>query len=328
VKRPILLQFFSGTGFKCWLLAVTFCLVSPYVLQAQGVGQAALACFPPETQQVTYANLDQLRELPNYSQLRLALLNQRMGTFEQFMKSLGTDPETDVDEVILGWRGSAMDASSLFGLAEGNFDTETAQAAIAKEHLPTQQYAGFLLSGYNSGSGDMFLTYLSSTLAAFGRLSDVKALVDGYLGNRTVLNSNSDFVNWEGELDGQAPQWGITTGAAAAKMAAPWLGVGGKSGSDLATFFKPIKAVLYQINWSSGFTAHLSVICDSESDAQTLDRLLGIWQSSVSASQSASAGINQFMQNVQISTDGDRVELDGSGSPALLGQLFQSGASR
>ncbi|MGH9448358.1 MAG: hypothetical protein ACRD3O_21970, partial [Terriglobia bacterium] len=286
-------------------------------------------CFPPDTQQLAYANLDQLRDLPNYSQLRLALFNSRMNGFERLLKSVGSDPETDVDAVILGWRGSAMNASSFFGLAEGNFDPTAAQTAVVQQHLSTRQYAGFVLSGDHSGaSGGMFFTYLSSTLVAFGRLSDVEALVDGYLGNRSALNSNSNFVNWEGELDGQAPQWGITTGAAAAKVAAPWLGAGKQSMSDLTALFKPIKAVLYQVDWSNSFTVHLSVVCDSAGDAQTLDRLLGIWQNSMAANNGASAGVNQFMQNVEISADGSRVELDGSGSPSLLGQLFRNGQPR
>ncbi len=318
------LRLFSQRRLKFLLFALVFLLAYPYALEAQGVGQEALACFPPDTQQLAYANLSQLRESPNYSQLRLALLNGRMRSFEQFMKTLGDDPEKDVDEVILGWRGSAMDASSLFGLASGSFDSGAAQTAAAQQHLPTRQYAGYLLMGT---SGDTFVTFLSSTLAAFGTLHDVEALVDGYSGNRAVLNSDSGFVNWEGQLDGQAAQWGITTGAAASRLAAPWLGTSKGSASDLAALFKPVKAVLYQVDWSGDFTAHLSIVCDSASDAQTLDRLLEIWQNTLAASQASSAGINQFMQNVQISTDGNQVDLDGSGSAALIGQLLQSGVS-
>jgi hypothetical protein len=310
------------------LMPVLVFLAFSSSLRAQDVGAEALSFFPPDTQQVAYADLSQLRTLPNYKQLREALFSSEMRSLEGFLQSMGSDPEENVNEVILGWRGSAMSMSDAFGLAEGTFDPAQLQSVAAKGNVPSRDYAGYRLIDYRAGSGTgVFFTYLSSDLAAFGRLNDLEALIDDYAGKQLSLNSNSQFVNWEAELAGSGPQWGITTGAAATKIAAPWLGSTSTSKSpfDLSALLKPVKAVLYTVNWSGDFTAQISIICDNSQNAQTLDRLVTIGQSALAAMSGMSASAQQFISRLQISTDGNRLELQGSGPPQLIGELVGGG---
>ncbi len=311
------------------VLVVIFSFALPCVVRAQGLAREALSCFPADTVQITYADLGQLRDLPNYNQLRRVLFSRPVQQFEEMLQPLGTDPEKDVDEVALGWRGPMASNSIFFGLAEGRFHPTHVQDFMTREHLPSQQYEGYLLTTFGSGlnSNDLFFTFLSSDLAAFGRLSDLEALVDGYLGNRVTLNSNSQFVNWEAELEGSGPQWGITTGKAAANLAAPWLASGSKDAkADLNSLFAPIQAVLYQADWSDNFSAQIDVICQTPQSAQTLAQLLTLWRDSASSARSRSPEMTNFIQDLQIDTDGRRVELAGSGPPGVLNQ-FLSGVT-
>jgi hypothetical protein len=322
-----MLTFNNPFGLRKLLPVAVLVLCFAPDIRAQGLGSEALTFFPADTQQIAYADLGQLRTLPDYKQLRQVLFSQEMRNLEGLLQSMGSDPEQDVDEAVLGWRTNAMSVSQAFGLAEGSFNPTQDQNSSATGVLRSRQYSGYALMEYRVGrSNGVFFTYLSSDLAAFGQLGDVERLIDDYLGKQSSLNSNSEFINWEAELDGAGAQWGITTGAAAATVAAPWLGVNSKSeAGTLAGLFKGVKAVLYKVNWSGDFDAQISVVCDNSQDAQTLQRLLLLGQNALPATAGASAAVSQFVRALQISMDGNRLVLEGSGPPQLLSEILGGG---
>ncbi|MGH9328243.1 MAG: hypothetical protein ACRD2B_16360 [Terriglobia bacterium] len=310
----------------CFLVlgvVVLLVMAIPQKLSAQALARQALACFPPDTQQLAYANLAQLRSLPNYRQLRRVIFSRQMQNFEAFLRPLGADVDRDVDEVAIGWRGTGDPV--FFGLAEGQFQPDPVQSLIAQEKLPTSQYEGYTLDAFGSGidRNGLFFTFFSPNLAAFGRLSDLKALIDGYLGLRPALNTNTEFVNWEGQIEGSGPEWGITTGKAAANLALPWLLPGAKRNIDLSSILSPIKAVLYSTDWGTDFSAQISIICHGAESASTLAQLLTLWRNSVSTTPSQSSDANQLIQSMEITLDGNQVELSGFGPTDALAQVLQ-----
>src|SRR5487761_856726 len=284
--------------------AAVLTLLLPAAIRAQGLAREALSCFPPDTVQLTYTDLAHLRSLPNYSQLSRVLFSRPVQQLEELLQPLGADPEKDVDEVALGWRGPMASNPVFFGLAEGRFHPSHVQDFMTREQLPSRQYEGYLLSTFGSGlnSNDLFFTFLSSDLAAFGSLSDLEALIDGYLGNRVTLDSNSQFVNWEAELEGS------------------------RTKGELGSLFAPVQAVLYQASWNNNFSAQIDVICQNPQSAQTVAQLLTLWRDSASSAGSRQPEMTNFIQGLQISTDGRRVELAGSGPPDVLKQ-FLSGVT-
>lgn len=211
-------------------LAVLAAFLSfPALLAAQGSARDALSIFPSDTEQLAYSNLTQLRAQPNYVEIQSRLLSPQIRSFMDFFRSMGIDPDKDVDEVTLGWHGDLADASAYYGLAWGEFQPDKVHDFFTQQKLTWQQYEGYDLYAFGSGSArrDIFFTFLSSSAALFGRLGDLKALLDTRAGTRPALGSNADFVKYEAELEGTSPQWGIATGSAAANRAAPWL-VGGR----------------------------------------------------------------------------------------------------
>ena len=113
---------FSTTGFSTAVL-IAILLLFPALSRGQGGGRDSLSIFPSDTQQLVYSNLAQLRALPDYSQIRQLLFTQQLRTLEDSLRSMGTDPEKDVDEVTLGWRGDPS-STSFFGLAEGRLQPD------------------------------------------------------------------------------------------------------------------------------------------------------------------------------------------------------------
>jgi len=86
------------------LLAGAVIAVFPSPLPAQLIAREAFASFPADTLQFACMDLTQLRDLPSYPEIRAHLLSRQLRAFEDFLRSMGTDPEKDVDEVAMGWQ--------------------------------------------------------------------------------------------------------------------------------------------------------------------------------------------------------------------------------
>jgi len=296
-------------------------------LYGQYAGQDALASFPIDTQQMAYTNLADLRQVPQYPLIQAHLMSPQLRNLENLLKSAGVDPNKDVNELVLGWRGEAQDTTRFFGLAEGSFQPDQIHEFFVNNKMPIQRYSGYDLYAFGSGTArtDMFFTFIDNTKAEFGRLGDLKALIDVRNSARPPLNSNADFRRWEGDLDSLAPQWGISTGPAAANQAIPWLTQGKKIQIDPSALFGSVKAVLYRVNWGSQIMAHLSIICQNPEAANGFGQLLSMLRSAQPAAQkSMSPALAQILQNMNVQVDGSQLNLEASTSVDDLAQLLNA----
>ena len=229
---------------------------------------------------------------------------------------------------MLGWRGESLGGPGSFGVAAGRFEPDKVREFFTQTQLPVQSYAGFDLFAFGSGadSADTFFAFLDSSLAAFGRLRDLKALLDIREGSADPLDTNQTFRSYEAELEGVSPQWGILTGKAAANVAAPWLSGGKKNIIDMTAFLEPVQAVLYRVDWDGGFTAHISVVCKTAESAAGLLQLLNILKSApMFPAAGGGSGPASLLQNLDARQNGSRLELSASGPADALDQVLKVG---
>jgi hypothetical protein len=306
------------------MVGIVFCAAPLY---AQYAGQDALASFPADTQQMAYTNLATLRAVPQYPLIEAHLMSPQLRNLENLLKSAGIDPDTQVNELVLGWRGQVQDTTRFFGMAEGSFDPNQVHQYFVNNHMMLQRYSGYDLYAFGSGTArtDMFFSFIDSSRAIFGRLADIKALIDVRNDSRPALNSNADFRNWEGDLDGVAPQWGISTGLAAANQAIPWLTQGKKIQVDPSALFGAVKAVLYRVDWGSEIMAHLSIICQNAQAANGFNQLLTLLRSAPPAvTKGVSPALAQILQNMNVDVNGSKLNLEASASISDLAQLLNA----
>jgi len=313
-----------------WLLSGLGALLFPTPLAADQLPGEALNTFPADTLQVAFTNLAVLRSLSIYPQIRQRILNRQLHAFEDFLRPMGIEPEKDIDEVMLGWRGEMVGPSGFLGLAAGRFQPTLIQQYFEHTNLPVRHYNGADLYAFGSGSdpNDIFFTFFDSSLAAFGRLTDIKAMIDARLGSVNALNANADFVNWQGELDSTAPQWGILNGKSASNLAGLWIAPGGPKNVDLSSLARSVRALLYRVQWDSGFSTQLFMVCNTPESAAGFATLVGLLQQA--AKQPTPPGgvaLPPILQSIEAKRDGARLELDVSGPPELLDQILPQGGS-
>jgi len=300
----------------------------PAPLAADQLPGEALSTFPADTQQVAFTNLAALRSLAIYPEIRQRLLNRQLHAFEDFLRPMGIDPDKDIDEVMLGWRGEMMGPSGYLGLAAGRFQPNAIKQYFARAGLPVREYNGSELYAFGSGAdaNDIFFTFFDNSLAAFGRQADLKAMIDARLGSANALNANSDYVNWQGELDGTAPQWGILNGKSASNLAGGWLAPSGAKNIDLSSLARSVRALLYRVQWDSGFSTQLFMVCTTPENAAGFANLIGMLQQA--AKQPPSPGglvLPPILQSIETHRDGARLELDVSGPAEMLDRILPQG---
>ena len=324
----------ENTAFRRRLCLACLCafasmLQFPALVSGQGVAREALSSFPLDTQQVTYVNLAQLRALEEYPQIRRRVLIYQLRDFQDFLRSMGTDPDKDIDEVVMGWRGEQ--STGFFGRAEGRFDLERVHRYFTDQRIPIQQYSGYDLYAYGSGEdpADVFFVFLNSTSAAFGHKHELKELLDVRAGTQPALDSNAAFVEWEAELEGTSAQWGIATGKAVANQAGPWLSAGAKQALDPSVVFAPVRAVLYRVDWGSTMTTHVTIICQNSETASAFATLLTLWRDSrqTAAANPLPSSLATLLQGLEIQASGSRVEMTGSASLDAVDQIMRGALS-
>src|SRR5580698_4797629 len=103
------------------LAMVAAALTASPTLRADQLPGEALTTFPADTLQVAFTNLATLRSLSVYPQIRQRILNHQLHAFQEFLRPMGVEPERDIDEVMLGWRGEIVGPGAFLGLAAGRF---------------------------------------------------------------------------------------------------------------------------------------------------------------------------------------------------------------
>ena len=212
----------------------------------------------------------------------------------------------------------------------GRFHPALVQRYFDHTGLPVREYDGAPLYTLGSGSypNDLFFTFFHSSLAAFARLGDLKAMLDARQRSVNALGVNSDFVKWQGKLDGTAPQWGILNGQSAAHLAGLWLAPSGQNNVDLISLARSVRALLYRVQWDTGFSTQLFLVCDAPESASGFTTLIGILQQAArQLTPSGGAALPPLLQSLETHRDGARLELDVSGPPELLDQFLPQGGS-
>jgi hypothetical protein len=111
-------------------------------------------------------------------------------------------------------------------------------------------------------------------------------------------------------------------------MAGAWLSPSGQKTVDVGSLARTIRALLYRIQWDTGFTANLFMVCDTPESAAGFNTVLGLLkQASKQPPAAGGLALPPILQKIESHRDGDRLELDVSGPPEMLDQIMPAGGS-
>jgi hypothetical protein len=277
--------------------------------EAQEVVKEALTSFSPQTIRLEYLSPAKLRSVPNYASLRQRYVGPSLRTMEQSFEKLGMK-ESDVDELVLGWRPGSTAMMEIEGFVAGRFTAKTIAAHAAAAGTAPSDVNG--LSAYCLGREPAVtcLLVLKDSLGAFGSLDSLGTMLATRDGEAPSLNTDARFSKLVGEAQTEAPIWGVAVGEAVADWFRSSLPSQGNLQMDWGKAFNAVEAVIYNVDTTDKVRLSVKMDCADDQSAESTRQVFeGLKMFQQMAWQNMNPNRPNPYEGVEIARDGKRLSL-------------------
>ena len=309
------------------VILLTGLVAVPVRSSAGSLSPGVIGMFPKQVGEFAYADLKSARQYSWFPQLREQLLPPHFRQFEQFLSSVGVDPNTHVEE--LAWGELPLSRSvgeEAVGVALGSFDVLSIEDRFKQQKLPSVEYRGYHLyaHGIGSDSSDILFTFLDSSTAAFGPRPTLEKLVDVRMGTGESLLTNDTLFPLISEANGSAVFWTVLD-KNYTHLAMQQLIPQASQIRQAAAIINRMHAMMIIVNVGGGMDARFQAVCDSVEDANLLGVALqaGLIYRRYQDAQTQPFLV-QVLDNVRVTPSGDRLDVEAPVSEDQLGALIKS----
>ncbi len=249
-----------------------FCLVSVLLgsmAYAMPLNSAARSCVPADLLQLISVDYRALKDSPTAMALKNQVMPDNIKQFEAALKSIGLDPEKDVDTLTFASFRSGKQGVKTVGIASGPFNMK----AILKK-MKLQKYVP---KKYNNSDiypmeGGFVMSFLDDSSLLFGDSTSLKAALDTRDGQTMGLDTNGTMADMMTDVD-SAPVWSILDQQGTQNMMRSALGDASKV-ADYESIKKRIMGSRYTMNFNSGVNFDLTVVTADSVTAGTMSSLV------------------------------------------------------
>jgi hypothetical protein len=316
----------TGTTRRIVSIAAALCLatlalaLAPAPAAASPVDNDIIAMLPKDAGEVAYANLKAARQYPWFEQLKEQMLPAKFKQFESFLTAAGIDPNTQVEE--LTWAlvpvmpanatGTSVPSSEgVVGIAQGQFQPDTAEAYFQSKKIPMIKVRDFSLYSFGSGNGpgDLFLFFLDTNTAVFGQRKQLEELISVRYGEAQGLAANPELSSLVNEANGTGLVWAVLD-PAYTRLAIQQLAGGAAQFSQAGQVIAQLKSMIVSFEADSGIQVHFQAVCATPEAANTFAALLqaGLLLQKYQAQQT-NPDLAALLDETQVSPNGDRLDL-------------------
>jgi hypothetical protein len=255
------------------LLMVMMLALIPQTVVGQDFVTTAMSGLPTQTMRVEYSSPSKLRKLSNYQALRGKFLGPRLQQLESTLEQIGVH-EDDIDELMIGWKPGDKEMD-LYGFASGNFDKAQVASRAAAQNLTPTPISGQQAYCLSAGVAGTCVVILENSLGAFGPLSSLTSLLEAHDGQSPSLSSDSRFTSLLGDVNKEAPIWGIALGGAVADWFGGWMSSQQNTLKlDWGQVFQKVDSLTYSIDITDKANLDVKLNCSTPADATTLRQIL------------------------------------------------------
>jgi hypothetical protein len=260
--------------YRTCLVVVLACTLGGYpkAAGAQDLVKEALAGFPPQTSRLEYSSPAQLRQLPNYRNLRQRFTGPSLQSLESSLSQLGIH-EGDIDDLVMGWQIGDT-GPALYGFASGRFDPKAMAGRAAAAGLAASPVDGQQAYCLGTDSASTCVVALGNSLGVFGSLPGLTALLEARSGKAPSLNSDDRFTRLVDSVKRDAPIWGVAVGPAVGDWFKGWMPNQGNIKLDWARVFGDVDSLVYSVRASQKANVDMLLNCSTPETAASLRQIL------------------------------------------------------
>jgi hypothetical protein len=288
-----------------------------------------IGMFPKAVGEFAYADMQAARKFSWFPQLREQLLPSKFRQFEQFLRTAGVDPDTQVDQIAWGAINAGKSGGEqILGVAVGSFDPSSNEARFKQQKLPMTDYHGYHLYAFGSGSGpsDILFTFIDANTAAFGVRPAMEKMIDVRTGVSESLLNNDLLFPLINEANGSGIIWAVLDKGythIAVQQLLPQVG----QFPQAAAIINRMHAMTISVAADSGIDAQFQAVCDSPNDANLLAAALqaGVMYRRYQEAKDQPA-LASALDQVSVTPSGDRLRIDAPVSQDQLLSLIRTRA--
>ncbi len=297
----------------CAALALAALVFIALPARANTLGTDIIGMFPKDMSEFAYADMKQARQLPWFAALQQQMLPANFRQFEQFLRSAGVDPDTQIDELAWGFTSTnSQHPSEIAGIALGSFSPNSTESRFASQKLPNIEVHGYKLWAFGSGSGptDIFFFFIDSNTAAFGQRDILESLINVRFGGAESLLYNSQLYPLINTANGNGMIWAVLD-KTNTQLALHQLLPQASQFPQAAAILNRIRNMEIHVRVDDGADAKFDAVCDSPDDANQLAAMLqgGLVLRRYQIQQS-DPDLAQALAGVTVTPSGDSLNID------------------
>lgn len=236
---------------------------------AMPLNSSARTCIPADLLQLISVDYRALKDSPTAMQLKDQLMPDNIKQFEAALKSIGIDPEKDVDTLTFASFRAGKQGVRGIGVAAGPFDMKTVIKKMKLQKYVPKKYNN---SNLYPMDGGFVMSFLDDSTLLFGDSTAIRAALDTRDGQALSLDTNGNMADMMTSVD-SAPVWSILDQQGTQNMMRSALGDAAKI-ADYETIKKKILGSRYQMSFQSGVNFDLTVLTSDSMTAGTMSSLV------------------------------------------------------
>lgn len=281
------------------------------------LGTATRSVIPSEVQQIINVDYRRMKNSDAAMAMQTKLIPPNMKQFEDALKSIGVDPDKDLDQITIASFRTKDHNLEMVSVAQGQFPRKKIRAKLVKEKISGKKMNG---NQVYPMAGGMSMTFLDDWTMLFGEEKAVQAALNARDDSSQSLNSNSQVTDMIASVD-RGTIWSVLDADGTQTMLKSILG----SASNLAEYDGVKKQLLgsrYTMDFDRGVDFNLNVVTSDNVTAATLSTILkaGILFKKMSATPTEKLALD----NTTVDSDNVRLIVHFKADDKSFQQLIES----
>jgi hypothetical protein len=299
---------------------VKICLASLLLVSmayAMPLNSSARACVPAELLQLISVDYRALKDSPTAMALKQQLMPDNIKQFEGALKSIGIDPDKDVDTLTFASFRAGKQGVKGIGVAAGPFNMKAVLKKMKLQKYVPKKYGTAELYPMEGG---FVMTFLDDSTLLFSDPTAIRVALDTRDGQVLGLDTNGTMADMMSSVDA-APVWSILDQQGTQNMMRSALGDASKV-ADYETVKKRLMGSRYTMSFNSGVNFDLTVLTSDSMTAGTMSSLVkaGILYKKMSATPAEKVAVD----NTTVDSDGSNLMVHFKASDQQFQSLMHS----
>ncbi len=267
---------------------------------AAPLGTNTRTVLPAQIQQIISVDYRALRNSPSGIALKNRVLPENLKSFESSLRSMGVNPDEEVEQLTFVAYRTAKGTMRNFGIASGQFEPKKVLARLRLKKQKGEKYRDSYL--WPTGGG-FVMTFLDDNTMLFGENTSVKDGLDVRDGEQQGVASSPDTMQMIAEAEA-GPVWSVLDQQGTQNMLRSALGEASAL-ADYDTIKKRLLGSNYSLDLQHGVDFGLNV---QTSDSFTAGTLSALMKAGVLYKRATgSAAEKSAMESMQIDSESGRL---------------------